>query len=264
VRTTSVKLGIAACATALLTSGCTGREAYEDAFAFGWPDPVTVEGKIMYDVWLGSVAAAAAVGVLVWALIGYAVVRFRKKGDELPAQIRYNLPIEILYTVVPFVIIAVLFYYTAVSENKVNKLTRNPDVTIGVVGFQWNWQFNHMDDRVQVTGEPARPATLVIPVDQRVRFIETSPDVIHSFWLPDFLFKRDVVPGRFNQFELTPTREGTYTGRCAEFCGEKHDRMNFTVKVVSQSAYDAYIQALKADPNAAMNELGAAIPTARN
>lgn len=265
VRTTSLRLALVAGATALLTSGCSGRELYEDSFAFGWPHPVTEEAKVMYDVWLGSVAAAAAVGVIMWALIGYAVVRFRKKGDELPPQIRYNLPIEVLYTVVPFVIIAVLFYYTAIGENKVNKLTRNPDVTIGVVGFQWNWQFNYIGHGVQTTGEPGTGgATLVIPVDKRIRFIETSPDVIHSFWVPDFLFKRDVVPGRLNSFEITPTRTGSYTGRCAELCGEKHDRMNFTVKVVSQAAYDQYIVALKADPNAAANELSGAIPTGDN
>lgn len=268
MRSTSKRLALAACTTALLTSGCTGREAYENAFGIGWPKPETDRAKSMYDVWLGSVAAGAAVGVVVLALILYAVIRFRKRSDELPAQIRYNLPIEVLYTVVPFVIIAVLFFYTAVSENKVNKLQPNPDVTIGVVGFQWNWQFVYEDEKVQVTGEPVRPATLVLPVDKRIRFIETSPDVIHSFWVPAFLFKRDVVPGRFNAFELTPTREGTYVGRCAEFCGEKHARMNFTVKVVSQAAYDAYIAGLQADPNAVLDDLSktldGAIPTARN
>jgi cytochrome c oxidase subunit 2 len=174
----------------------------------------------------------------------------------------------VLYTVVPFVIIAVLFFYTAVSENKVNKLEPNPDVTIGVVGFQWNWQFIYEDEKVQVTGEPAHEAQLVLPVNKRIRFVETSPDVIHSFWVPAFLFKRDVVPGRFNAFELTPTREGTYVGRCAEYCGEKHARMNFTVKVVSQSQYDAYIAGLQADPDATLDELSkaleGAIPTARN
>ena len=268
MRSTPLRLALAACTTALLTSGCTGREAYEDAFGIGWPKPETDRAKSMYDVWLGSVAAGAAVGVVVLALILYAVVRFRKRTDELPAQIRYNLPIEVLYTVVPFVIIAVLFFYTAVSENKVNKLEPNPDVTIGVVGFQWNWQFVYEDEKVQVTGEPSAPATLVIPVDKRIRFIETSPDVIHSFWVPAFLFKRDVVPGRYNAFELTPTREGTYVGRCAEFCGEKHDRMNFTVKVVSQDAYDAYIAGLQANPANTLDELSktldGAIPTARN
>lgn len=265
MRTTSRRLALVAVATALLTSGCSGREAYENAFGFGWPEPKTEQAEVMYEIWLGSVAAAAAVGVFVWALIAYAVVKFRKKGDELPPQIRYNLPIEVLYTVVPFAIIAVLFFYTAVGENKVNKLTPNPDVTIGVVGFQWNWQFNYIDHKVQTTGEPGRGgATLVIPVDKKIRFIETSPDVIHSFWVPDFLFKRDVIPGRLNTFELTPTREGTYTGRCAELCGEKHDRMNFTVRVVSQAVYDAYMAQLKADPNAAANEEFGALPTARN
>ena len=264
MRTTRGRLLIAATSAALLTSGCSGREAYENAFGIGWPKPKSEEAKTMYEVWLGSVAAAAAVGLAMYILIATTVIRDRKKSEELPRQVRYNLPIEVLYTVVPFVIIAVLFFYTAVGENKVNKLTKDPDVRIGVVGFQWNWQFNYLDDEVQVTGETRKGATLVLPVDKRIRFVETSPDVIHSFWIPDFLFKRDVIPGRFNSFEITPTEIGTYTGRCAELCGEKHDRMNFTVKVVSQGDYDAYIEALKADPDAAMNELGAALMTGDN
>ncbi len=269
MRTTSssaLRLAVAAGVTALMTSGCSAREAYENSFNLGWPSPKTEQAHSMYNMWLGSVAAAAAIGVVMYLIIAITVVRDRKKTEELPPQIRYNLPIEVLYTVVPFVIIAVLFFYTAVAENKVNKLTKNPDVTIGVVGFQWNWQFNYINDKVQVTGEPARgrAAVLVLPVDKRIRFIKTSPDVIHSFWVPDFLFKRDVIPGRLNTFELKPTVEGTYTGRCAELCGEKHDRMNFTVKVVSQSQYDTYIAGLKADPNAAANSLSAALPTGSN
>jgi cytochrome c oxidase subunit 2 len=248
----------------LLASGCSGREVYEDGFGIGWPQPKSEQADGMYEIWLGSVAAAAAVGLAVYILIAITIIRDRKRTEELPRQVRYNLPIEVLYTVVPFVIIAVLFFYTAVGENKVNKLTKNPDVTIGVVGFQWNWQFNYVDDKVQVTGEPAHPATLVLPVDQRIRFVETSPDVIHSFWVPDFLFKRDVVPGRLNAFEIKPTEVGTYVGRCAEFCGEKHDRMGFTVKVVTAAEYDAYIAGLKADPDAAANSMSAAIPTGDN
>jgi cytochrome c oxidase subunit 2 len=262
----AVRLTLAACATALLTSGCTGREAYENAFGLGWPKPKSEQAETMYEVWLGSVAAAAAVGLAMYVLIAWTVIRDRKKSEELPRQVRYNLPIEVLYTVVPFVIIAVLFFYTAVAENKVNKLSKNPDVRIGVVGFQWNWQFIHLNDKVQVTGSPeeGHMATLMLPVNKRVQFIETSPDVIHSFWVPDFLFKRDVIPGRYNAFEIKPTQIGTYTGRCAELCGEKHDRMNFTVKVVAQADYDAYIARLKQDPNAAPNAMSAAIPTGDN
>ena len=253
-----------AAATVLLTGGCNARSAYENTLSLGFPDPITDQGKNIFDLWLGSVGAALIVGLFVWGLILYAVVRYRKRTDELPRQVRYNLPIEVLYTVIPFVIIAVLFFYTAVGENKVNKLTRNPDVTIGVVGFQWNWQFNYLQQKVQVTGEPNHRAQLVIPVGKRIRFVETSPDVIHSFWVPKFLFKRDVVPGRLNTFEITVNKQGTYVGRCAELCGEKHDRMNFTVKVVSQSQYDTYIAGLKADPNAAANSLSAALPTGSN
>ena len=263
MRTTS-RLTLAACATALLTSGCSGREAYENAFGLGWPSPKTEQAETMHDVWLGSVAAAAAVGLGMYVLIAWTVVRDRKKTEELPRQVRYNLPIEVLYTVVPFVIIAVLFFYTAVGENKVNKLTKDPDVRIGVVGFQWNWQFNYLEDGVQVTGEPRNPAELVLPVGKRIRFTETSPDVIHSFWVPDFLFKRDVIPGRLNSFEIKPTEVGTYVGRCAELCGEKHDRMNFSVRVVEQAEYDAYIADLKQDPDAKANELGAALQTGDN
>jgi cytochrome c oxidase subunit 2 len=267
LRTTSSsvrRLALGACATALLTSGCSARQAYETAFGIGWPKPKSEQASTMYEVWLGSVAAAAAVGLGVYVLIAWTVIRDRKKSEELPRQVRYNLPIEVLYTVVPFVIIAVLFFYTAVSENKVNKLSKNPDVTIGIVGFQWNWQFIYQDVKRQVTGEATKRATLVLPVNKRVRFIETSPDVIHSFWVPDFLFKRDVIPGRLNTFEIKPTVIGTYTGRCAELCGEKHDRMNFTVKVVPQAEYDAYLNRLKADPNAVTNALSAAIPTGDN
>jgi len=262
-RAATRRLALAAAATALLTSGCSGREVYEQTFSLGWPSPVTEQGKTSYELWLGAMAGAVGVGVAVLGLIFFAIVRYRKNGEELPRQVRYNLPIEVLYTVVPFVIIAVLFFYTAVGENKINKLTKKPDVTIGVVGFQWNWQFNYIDAKVQVTGNPAQGqrAQLVLPVHKKIRFVETSPDVIHSFWVPKFLFKRDVVPGRINQFELTVNTEGTYVGRCAELCGEKHDRMNFTVKVVSDAQYADYIAQLKKDPNAAPNKLSAAIPT---
>jgi len=264
VRRTGLRLALGAGAAGLLTSGCDARQAYETTFGVGFPHPVTEQGKVTYDLWLGSSAAAAAVGVFVWLLIAFAGFRYRKKSEDLPRQVRYNLPIEVLYTVVPFVIIAVLFFYTAVGENKVNKLSPKPDVTIGVVGEQWNWQFHYTDAHVQTTGVPGRPAQLMLPVGKKIRFVETSPDVIHSFWVPKFLFKRDVVPGRQNTFEITVTKMGTYVGHCAELCGEKHDRMDFSVKVVSDADYQSYLSSLRADPSAADNGVTAAIPTGAN
>ena len=241
----------------LLASGCSARDAYEGAFSLGFPDPVTEQAESIYELWLGAVAAASVVGISVLALILFAVVRYRKTSDQLPRQVRYNLPIEVLYTVVPFVIIAVLFYYTAVSQNFVNRLTPESEggaeVNIGVVGFQWNWSFRYEDEGVQTTGAPGQPPVLVLPTDRTIRFVETSPDVIHSFFVPAFLFKRDVIPGRANTFEITINKEGEYIGRCAELCGEKHAAMNFAVRAVSPSAYADYVAQLREDPR---NELG--------
>ncbi|WP_239308030.1 MULTISPECIES: cytochrome c oxidase subunit II [unclassified Frankia] len=225
---------------ALLATAC-------DVPNFGFPDGVTDLTPRILNLWQGSVIAALAVGAFTWALIFYAIIMFRRKSDELPQQVRYNLPVEILYTVVPLVIVAGLFYYTARDEIEIDKLPPNPDVTVNVIGFRWNWQFRYLDTGqhgtipVEVTGRPGEPAVLVLPQGRTIRFVETSPDVIHSFWVPEFLFKRDVVPGRINQFQLTITKTGTFIGRCAELCGVDHDRMNFYVKVVPGDEYDRFI-----------------------
>ena len=255
-----VGLAFALAATVLLTAGCTAREAYENTFSLGFPQPATREAEEIYELWLGSVAAAAVVGLFVSALIMWAVFRYRRRSDELPAQIRYNLPVEVLYTVVPFVIIAVLFYYTTITQNIVNELTPEDeggaDVNIGVVGFQWNWTFRYDDEDVQTTGDQRSPAVLVLPTDTKIRFTETSPDVIHSFYVPAFLFKRDVIPGRANTFEIEITKEGEYIGRCAELCGEKHSAMNFLVRAVPMDDYEQYVAQLKQDPTNRISETG--------
>jgi cytochrome c oxidase subunit 2 len=259
-RRSTARRGLALAGVGLLASGCSGgRDLYESSLEFGVPEPITDQAANIYELYLGSNAAALAVGAGVLALILFACVRYRKRSDDLPRQVRYNLPVEVLYTVVPFVIIAVLFYYTVLSQNYVNELSTDEatgestaDVNIGVVGFQWNWQFNYVDADVQVTGETNRPAQLVLPTDRTIRFTQTSPDVIHSFFVPSFLFKRDVIPGRANAFEITLRKEGEFIGRCAELCGEKHAFMNFSVKVVSPEEYDSYIDGLQADPNAAI------------
>jgi cytochrome c oxidase subunit 2 len=261
----TARLSLAAGVTVLSVAGCDARHVYERAFSLGLPQPMTLQADKIYDTWLGSVAAALAVGVFVWGLIAYAVIKFRKDSDELPRQVRYNLPVEVLYTAVPFVIISVLFYYTAVNENFVNKTKKNPDLTVDIVGFQWNWQFEYPKQKLQVTGSPTQPAVMVLPADKRIRFVETSPDVIHSWFVPAFMFKRDVIPGRSNGFEITikPSAAGhTYIGRCTEFCGEKHSRMNFYVKVVTASQFDDYLRQLAQNPDAAIGtDIRGAIPT---
>jgi cytochrome c oxidase subunit II len=242
---------------ALLLVGATGCSA-DWIPNFGFPNPITDQGQWVLTLWKGSTLAALGIGVIVWGLILFSVVAYRKRSEGLPRQVRYNLPVEIIYIVLPIIAIAVLFYYTAIVEYREDKLSANPDLTVGVVGFQWNWQFNYVGKGVQVTGRPGEPAKLVLPVGEKIRFVETSPDVIHAFWVPSFLFKRDVIPGRDNQFELTIRRPGTYIGRCSEFCGVDHDRMDFFLQVLDRQQFDAWLAKAKASGPQSTQALGSA------
>ena len=232
---------------ALVLAGTAGCSADTAAGRLGYPAPVTEQGPMLLSFWQDSWIAAFAVGVLTWGLIFWAIIAYRRRTNEgAPIQTRYNMPLEILYTVAPAIMIAALFTITARDQAELTKLTPDAKNTVGVVGFKWNWGFNYLDDAAYETGTPAKPAELWLPVNERVRFKLTSPDVIHSFWVPQFLFKMDVVPGRENQFELTPNQIGVFAGKCAELCGTYHSEMLFTVHVVSRADYDAHIAALKA------------------
>ncbi|MBV9853969.1 MAG: cytochrome c oxidase subunit II [Streptosporangiaceae bacterium] len=235
----------------LALTGCTNNTFTR----LGFPNPVTTQGKVVLSLWQGSWIAGLAVGVLVWGLILWAVIFHRKRGDRLPPQVRYNMPIEILYTVVPFILIAVLFYYTAKDENTIDSLSSHPDVTVNVIGYQWSWQFTYADvngvkANVVMNGEPWNPYAsaqqqqlplLEIPVGETVRFNLTSPDVVHAFWVPEFLFKRDVIPDHPNHFEITATQTGTFIGHCSELCGLYHARMLFTLKIVTPAQFRQFI-----------------------
>jgi cytochrome c oxidase subunit 2 len=211
-------------------------------------------------LWQGSWIAAWAVGAIVWGLIIWAVIFYRKRSDRVPEQVRYNLPIEFLYTIVPFVMVGVLFYFTARDENYIDKLSPHPDVVVNVVGYQWKWEFDYPQYKVPKaeTGMvaelgqmwPGKLPVLEIPTGETVRFNLTSIDVIHSFWVVPFEFKRDVLPDHPNHFEVTPIRTGTFTGRCSELCGLYHSRMLFTLKIVTPQQFRQWITTQQALQNA--------------
>ena len=250
-RRTAGLTGIVA-ATALLLGGCSG------SLSRGLlPKGVTENSKRVTDLWNGSWVAALAVGALVWGLTIWCVVAYRRRKDdpEFPEQLRYNVPIEILYTVIPLFMIGVLFYFTARDEEALLSTSAKPDLVVNVVGKQWSWDFNYVTQQVyeagtqaELTGKPLTESelpTLYLPVGKRVEFVLTARDVIHSFWVPAFLQKLDMIPGRVNKFQVVPTTEGTFAGKCAELCGAYHSAMLFQVKIVSQGDFDAHITALQ-------------------
>lgn len=248
-------IGLLALAVVAL-SGCSADTGLGTWGRLGLPPGASDRATTIKKLWIGSWIAAGVIGVLVWTLILWAVVRYKRTStNEVPRQTRYNLPMEIFYTAAPFLIIGVLFFHTIIAQDKVLATVR-PAHTISVVGWKWSWTFNYREagnpavgSDVWQSGAIENRPVLYLPVNQPVQFDLSSPDVIHSFWIPAFYFKMDVVPGRHNSFTLTPTKEGTFTGRCAELCGAYHANMVFTVRIVSEAEYEAQMNALKAAGN---------------
>lgn len=241
----TVTTGVSIAAVVVALSGCASPGGGEWGRA-GLPEPATEQTPLVGDLWVGTWIAALGVGLVVWGLILWAAWAYRKRSDDVPPQTRFNVPIELLYTVAPFAIVAALFYHTVLSQNELLDESEEPDIAIGVIGQQWAWTFNYLDEDVHEIGTTTERPTLVLPVDQTVRFELDSPDVAHSFWVPQFYMKMDVIPGQTNSFQVTPNREGTYSGKCAELCGVYHSRMLFDVEVVSEAEYREHISQLAA------------------
>jgi cytochrome c oxidase subunit 2 len=256
-RSRAPKIALAGLGAALaigLLAGCS--EGIENGALPSTPEITNQTGTIIH-LWNGSWIAALTVGVITWGLMLWCVAVYRKrKGDnKLPAQNRAHLPLELMYTAVPLIMIAVLFRFTATDIAEIRDVSQKPDYTIEAIGKQWSWDFNYTDDNTHVAGVQASLTgkegveenlpTLYLPVNKRIEFHIMSRDVIHSFWIPAFLYKEDAIPGHPNEFQVIPTKIGTYKGKCAELCGEYHASMLFNVKVVSQEDYDAQMQWLR-------------------
>ena len=236
----------------LVLTGCSS-ETKDEWSRFAMPDPASEQGEHILNLWQGAWIAALVTGVIVWGLILYAVVAFRRRDpDEIPIQTRYNLPLEIFYTIAPIIMVIVFFAHTVKVQDTVLDDTVEPDHTIEVVGQQWSWTFNYTDEdavggqNVYTSGTATTIPTLYLPVDETTRFNLHSPDVIHDFGVPGFLMKMDVIPGRVNHYAITPTRIGDYRGKCYELCGVYHSRMLFNVKVVSLEDYESHLKDLEA------------------
>jgi len=208
---------------------------------FGAPDAASEEGQGILSLWRGFFIVSIVVAGIVYGLIVTALIRFRRRSDDVPDQKPYNVPLEILYTATPVVIVAALFGFSWVTQEDVNDVTNEAAVDVQVIGFQWSWQFVYPDEGITINGEPGVPPELVLPIGERSHLELTTVDVNHSFWTPNFLSKRDLIPDVDNEIEVTPTEEGSYVGRCAEFCGLDHWAMYYAVRVVPQDEYDAWV-----------------------
>jgi cytochrome c oxidase subunit II len=259
-----VKTAGLAAAVLLLTSGCS----VQDVIRFGWPSGVTPQSHAMRELWTWSAIAALVVGVITWGAMFWAVTMHRKRRDDdgtPPRQSQYNLPVEIVFTVVPTIIVAVLFAATVTVQNYVDNDPAEPaGLNVDITAFQWNWEFGYHDAKgadgrpISTLGTSDTIPLLVLPTDRSIQFTQRSNDVIHSFFVPEFLFKRDVFPDpevndQDNVWRIDGIeREGAFVGRCAELCGAYHSQMNFEVRALSGDKFDRWL-ALRAQTNPATN-----------
>ncbi len=209
--------------------------------AYGPPPGATEQAHAVFGLWKVLLWTGIAVGVIVYALILWSVFAYRKRGDGVPPQFSRNPPLEITWTVIPLLIVGVLFLLTYRVERRVEALAARPAVTVRVTAFRWSWRFSYQGSSKVLSGTPQQPPEMDLPVGQTVRFLVTSQDVVHSFYVPAFLFKRDAIPGVLNEFDLNIQKPGLYRGECAEFCGLSHAQMLFTIKAVPARSFAAWV-----------------------
>jgi len=242
----------------------TATSAFADAS--GQPGGITKEAEDMHQLYLLVLAMALVVFVIVEAALVFVILRYRKKSDQLPEQTHGNNVLEVVWTSIPIIIVLILFVFSFVTLTKVDKEAKPENLTVDVQGFQFQWQFTYRQNdlgpgsdpkatgEVVILGTGKDEPTLVIPVNEPVEFRLHSNDVIHSFYVRDFLYKLDVVPGRDNSFKVTAKEIGTFDGQCAELCGINHSLMRFHLKVVERADFDKFI----ADQSAGSKKAAAA------
>ena len=221
---------LAVAVVTLLAAGCA-------------PQSVTEEGRAIYNLYNLFLYIAAVVFVVVSGLVIWSVIRYRRRDDELPKQTHGNNRLELAWTLIPTVIVLVLFGFTLQAQDKVLDQSGQADVNVTVTAFQWSWRFTYEDTGAEVLGSPGTIPELVVPVGQTIRVKLVSADVVHSFYVPQTLFKRQAIPGTENEFDLTFEKVGLYHGQCTQFCGLQHPDMILRVRVVNQGQYQSWLAA---------------------
>jgi cytochrome c oxidase subunit 2 len=222
------------------------------------PEPKSDAAHSVFWLYNVVLAMGAAVFLGVEGFIVYSVFRYRRRDDLLPVQTHGNTLVEIIWTAIPTVIVLIIFVLSVATLRTVEAKSNPADggVDIEVDGFQWQWEFRYLDNDdnpdndYSVVGDATHPAVMVVPVGEPVRLRLVSRDVIHSFFVPQFLIKKDLIPvpegQNPNTLEFTVSEVGVYHGQCAEFCGDLHSRMTFSVQAVSVDDYNKWLEDARA------------------
>lgn len=231
---------------------------------------VTQSSQIAYESHMIVLLICAVIGVIVFGAMFWAMFKFRKSKGAVAAQFSHNTTAEIVWTVVPVVILIALAWPATANLIKMYD-TRDSEMTVKVTGYQWLWKYEYLGEGVEITSRldresdrirqsGARPDAvanpnylldvdnaLVLPVDTKIRFVITADDVIHAWWVPALGWKQDAIPGIINEAWTDIREPGVYRGQCAELCGKDHGFMPIVVRAVPKAEYATWLAARKAE-----------------
>lgn len=225
--------------------------------AFGAYRGSTTQGQDAFKLWQGFFVAGLIIGGFVVALILWAVFRYRWRSEDIPRQSQYHRLVEILYTVVPLIIVSGLFVFTVITENEVTATPAGP-VQVDVTAFQWGWQFYYPETGKVVEGETTQAPQMVVPAGETINVHLKSVDVIHGFYIPQFNYSQYAQPGTVNKFNFNILHTGVYRGQCTQLCGLYHSVMLFSVRAVTPDQYAAWVHQVSGN-SASIGQLKAQI-----
>lgn len=233
-------------------------------WALNMPKGVTELSAETYDLHMMVFWVCVAIGVLVFGVMIYSLIKHRKAANAVPADFTHSMKAEIIWTTLPIVILLVMAIPAAETMVKLED-SRNPDLSVVITAYQWKWHYKYQDQDVEFYSSLARPSVdarrlgstidpfsvenyllevdhpLVVPVGAKVRLLLTANDVLHAWWVPDLAIKKDAIPGIVNETWFRAEQTGTFRGQCAELCGKDHGYMPIVIEVVEQDAFDAWL-----------------------
>lgn len=246
---------------------------------------VTQSSRLAWESNLFSLWVCTVIGVLVFGALFYAIFKFRKSKGAVAATFSHNTRAEVIWTVIPVIILVVMAWPATANLIKFYD-TRDSEMTVKVTGYQWMWKYEYLGENVSFTSRldresdrvrqsgvvPTRDShphylldvdnRLVLPVDTKVRFVITSDDVIHAWWVPALGWKQDAIPGFINEAWTNIEQVGVYRGQCAELCGKDHGFMPIVVEAVSKEDYQKWLASKKPAPAPAPEAAPAPAPAA--
>ena len=269
---TKMKRALAAVAVLGLT--LAGTSPAMAAWTLNLREGVTELSREIYGLHMLILWVCVAIAVAVFGVMIYSIATFRKSKGAVPADFDHNTKAEVIWTVIPVLILVAMAVPAAQTLVKIED-TRNSELTVKVTGYQWKWQYDYVDEGVSFFSTIASASNearqldsgvdvhqvdnylldvdnpLVVPVNTKVRVLVTAADVIHNWWVPDFGLKKDAIPGYINELWFKAEKVGTYRGQCAELCGRDHAFMPVVVRVVEKAEYDTWLAGQKAARQAA-------------